>query len=1087
MRRWIWPVLGLVGVAIFLLLSPVANPEAQVDLNITRQQSLALSRTFLVQQGFDLTGYDSAVSFASDDDALVYLQRNRSLEESNRLAREYKVWHWSVRWFKPGEQIEYQVAVDTAAPNVLGFSRTLPEKAPGAHLTEAAALQKAGRFLEQNGYRLSEWKLVGSRSKEQPDRTDHHFEWQKTGVSVDAAYPKAEVDLQGDQPSLLRAYLLTPEPFQREYRRQSSVGDALAWVSFGLMFALWALALVFSIRLARRAAWSMGLWAGIGLTALSVAGAVNSFSLLKSQLPTNLPVAVSYATMVLVAVLGALLEGAGILFPAAAGQGLLVEMGRDGAPYFSRARERLLTPAFAASAFRGLCLAGIMLGYDTLFYYIGRKYLGVWSPATPRYSDILATPAPWLYPLTIGVTAAFSEEYTFRLFGVALAKKWLRWTPAALLVPAVMWAFAHSNYPVFPVWTRGIELTIFGTILGWVFWKYDIETTVVAHFTYDAFLVGWPLLLSGNGYYVFSGAVVTLLALVPALLGWVAARRRPKAPRVTAPAPPPAPAPEAAAAARLDIGGAWLDRLLGAIRTRPRLFVGAGLVGLAVAAVLSPRVTPTLAPEYQVTEAQAEAIARADLAQRGFKLDGLRVARKMEPQPFMPYVKSVAPAFVDAISQDYAGVRWAIRFYRPLDPVEYRVEVDMRTGDIAAFDRTLPRDAAGVRLPPDRARQLAEAFLKSRGADPDRMTLAVSAATSRDQRTDHQFVWETIDPRLPGTRIRREVVIQGDTVGEFESSYVHIPEAWNRQQSARSGWFILGGALAALGGLAGVVLAIIYLVRRQASWPTAGLLALSAAGLSVPPILAQWPAAPMAYSTDVVWSAFLAQQAIGYVFGPLAVGAGVAGLYIIGSVVARTQPEPLDLGQAALTGFATAGIAAGVSTLVLWSGSRFTAPDTAVPDVTGGYLALASFLLLPVAALALELLSRLWLQSLFSRWLKSRLMGVIAQAVVAGLIAIIGLPPGFPLQAVAAFLGNGIVYGLAYLAGGLPAVVVAGVVRALLQKGFLLQGAGIQPAAVTGRAALLLALLVPLAIWLWSNRLRSKGRRAGANRHQPEA
>ena len=39
-------------------------------------------------------------------------------------------------------------------------------------------------------------------------------------------------------------------------------------------------------------------------------------------------------------------------------------------------------------------------------------------------------------------------------------------SPARFLIPAAIWAFGHSNYPVFPVYVRGIELTIGGLLFG---------------------------------------------------------------------------------------------------------------------------------------------------------------------------------------------------------------------------------------------------------------------------------------------------------------------------------------------------------------------------------------------------------------------------------------------------------------------------------------------------------------------------------------------------------------------------------------------------------------------------------------------
>jgi hypothetical protein len=1067
LRKWFWPAIGLLGLVLFLLLSPVANPEAQVDLNVTRQQSIDLSRAFLEQQGFALAGYESAASFASDDQAVVYLQRTFPLAESNRLAREQKVWQWSVRWYMPGEQTEYRVAVDTAAPAVLGFSRErYPEAEAGARLGPEEARRAAERFLEGQGYRTADWLLVGQSSRERPARVDHHFEWQRRERSVGEALLKVNVDIEGDRPASLRAYLLVPEPFRREYSRQSSLGSGLATVSVLFIIGLWVLAVVLAIKLSMRgrAAWGLGLWGAVLLGVLSIAGAVNELPLVKGTLSTAVPPALTYVVMLLGAVLMGAFNGAQILFPAAAGQGLLTEMGRCGAPHFSRIRRGgLLTPAFAASAFRGLCLAGAMLGYDVLFYYIGRRYLGVWSPAGPRYSDILATPAPWLYPLTISVMAGFSEEYTFRLFGMSLARRYLRWMPAAVLLPAMVWAFAHSNYPVFPVWTRGIELTVMGALLGLVFWRYDIETTVVAHYTYDAFLVGWPLLFSGNAYYVASGAAVTLLALVPAGLGLVASRRGDIVEPPEAEVPRAVAVDEVVTAPLADRGSAELDQFVAFLRRGPRLWLGIGLLGLALAGALSPRVLSGPLRTYTVSADRAVSIAREYLGTRGFGLDGYSIARDMAQQPFAAYVSDVAPEHAAAISREYGGERWTVRFYRPLEPVDYWVSVDPRTGAVLSFMRNLPRDAAGARLEPDSAKALAEEFLRSQGAEAEGLSLVVSSATSRDQRTDHTFVWESADPRLPETKVRRGVVIQGEQAGRYDAPYVYVPETWERQREAENGWLLLAGAILGVGGLVGRVLAVIYLVRKRASLRIAGLLALGSAALLLPAIAARWPAAALNYDTEMVWSAFLAAQGVAWIFGPLVAGAAVAALWAVGAVVARRSPSSLPAGRAALAALATAGVSLGAGALFQLAGLDWAGPALGGPPAAGGWLGLLQLLAVPVGALAVECLFRGWLQGLLTRWLRSRSAALVAQAAVVGLL--IGFRSG-PGAGVTGLVTDGLVYGVAFLAGGLPVAAGARTVATLAWLGLALAGAGMAPAAAAGYGALALALAGPLLIWL---------------------
>jgi hypothetical protein len=127
--------------------------------------------------------------------------------------------------------------------------------------------------------------------------------------------------------------------------------------------------------------------------------------------------------------------------------------------------------------------------------------------------------------LTAGLVAASWEECTFRLFAVSLLKRYARWTPVALVVPAIIWAFGHSSYPIFPVYVRGIELTIAGVIFGLFFIKFDLVTVLIAHYVINALVVSVPLLRAGELSFQISGGAVILLAAAPAVVAALVRRR----------------------------------------------------------------------------------------------------------------------------------------------------------------------------------------------------------------------------------------------------------------------------------------------------------------------------------------------------------------------------------------------------------------------------------------------------------------------------------------------------------------------------------------------------------------------------------
>ena len=158
-------------------------------------------------------------------------------------------------------------------------------------------------------------------------------------------------------------------------------------------------------------------------------------------------------------------------------------------------------------------MASAMMGYISVFYYLGGTFFSIWSPITPEVSGYMASYLPFTIPLAVGMTAAISEEFTFRLFAIPLLKRYVRFTWLAVVIPAVVWAFLHSTYPVYPLYARGIELTIVGIALGYVFLKEGLLTALVAHFSFNAILLSLPLLSSGNMWLQFSGVAALLLTI----------------------------------------------------------------------------------------------------------------------------------------------------------------------------------------------------------------------------------------------------------------------------------------------------------------------------------------------------------------------------------------------------------------------------------------------------------------------------------------------------------------------------------------------------------------------------------------------
>src|SRR5262249_26520028 len=118
---------------------------------------------------------------------------------------------------------------------------------------------------------------------------------------------------------------------------------------------------------------------------------------------------------------------------------------------------------FFSAAVVGISLAAVHIRYVVAFYVFAGHF-GAWAPQDVKYQDSVNTLFPWISGAAIGLLASTNEEFTFRLFAIPFFQRLTgsRWI--AVIVPAFMWSFLHSNYPQEPPYVRGIELRLAGVV-----------------------------------------------------------------------------------------------------------------------------------------------------------------------------------------------------------------------------------------------------------------------------------------------------------------------------------------------------------------------------------------------------------------------------------------------------------------------------------------------------------------------------------------------------------------------------------------------------------------------------------------------
>jgi hypothetical protein len=406
---------------------------------------------------------------------------------------------------------------------VTAFSHTILEDAPGPSLSPDQARALAEGYLTgDRQLSLVDWEPTSTSAQKQPGgRTDHFFEWKRRGLTIGDADLRLAVTVQGDRVGSHRLWLRVPEAFQRQFSEQNNRAGFFSGLSYTLGFLGFGLAglLAYLIGVWRGGlSWRAGLVPALAVAVVSLLAGLNALPLQKSGYDTTQDYTLFWLQALLSQVLGAAFSAVPVLVLWAGGSYLSKHVWPRQDKILPRGDDRW--QILAGSGWRGLMLGGLMGGYTVLFYLIATQWLGGWAPLDTPYTNLYATPFPFMGPLEGGLLPATTEELFFRLVGISLLL-WLarrRWL--ALLVPGVLWAFAHLAYVRDPFYLRGIELTITSVfLLGLFFLRFDLTTTIIAHFTYNASLGALPMLRSGNPYFVVSGAIVIAAMLAPLLPG----------------------------------------------------------------------------------------------------------------------------------------------------------------------------------------------------------------------------------------------------------------------------------------------------------------------------------------------------------------------------------------------------------------------------------------------------------------------------------------------------------------------------------------------------------------------------------------
>ena len=875
---------GALGLACYIGLYDRAWPVASLNFRVDREQAFEAAETYLQELGHDLAGYESAQILGRAGMAQVFLERTLGLAEANGLVRDWlSVWFWQIRWFKPLQKEELRVWVDPGG-RVTGFSHGILESDEGASLPQEEARAVAEAFLtEVQSFSLDDYEPIEATSVDRPARRDHTFTWRKRDfVAGEDGHYRIWVSVQGDRPGGFGEYLKVPEAFAREYREIRSRAGMVTSITSKFRLVLIIAAVVVLVRKFRRRelSWRVPVILAVSTAGLSYLDSVNGYPISLFGYDTMQSFPSFMVNFLFGGLFSAALTAMAIVVYGTSGGAASRDVKGWSNPLARLSLRRWRSAAVGRVVLIGYGLAFAHLGYVTLFYILGRDHLGVWAPAgMTGYRNTYSTWLPWIYPLLTGLVAAVKEEFLYRLVAISLLLRWLKRPWLAVLLPGLVWAFMHSNYPHEPVGIRGLELTVVGVIFGLVFLRFGIWATTISHYVYNCFLGTYPMMQSDSLYFKLSGflaVAVICLPAIPAIWALVTGRRDADEPAEAPPADPAPAEPEVPASEAPETPEAPAVESKG---PRDYLVSRKGLVTFAVLGAAGWSAYFAFEP-YRFGEyarerlmPKADAIERAEeiRQQLGIELEGYRriasFSSSLGSGHFTHLLRKAGPARADTLAAENTSTwNWYVRWFRPLEKEELTIGIDGQ-GELSYLSHAVPESQEGAELEIEEAEVIARGFLlrylHRDVADTTLYRRLQGSSLKREKRVDHSFVWERTDIKVEDGEFRVLASVRGDRIGHGYMVY-KAPEEFLRELGERTAKSTVLHTLGVIALIATLVLAVIHLLRahRQGHvrWKIPLRLGLLVALLALLKSLNELPVFYRGYDTSVAMSTFLGDE-----------------------------------------------------------------------------------------------------------------------------------------------------------------------------------------------------------------------------------
>jgi sigma-B regulation protein RsbU (phosphoserine phosphatase) len=520
---------ALIGLAVFVWLTPKVNPRASVDVRYSRADIEQRATEFLQGMGLPVNGLDQGGWIAMDGTTQRFLSRRVGMEEANRILRSdsLSAHYWNIFWYnrnasKTQTKESFTVWMSLGG-EVLGFSRDIKDSVTLPSLDTQAARELARRFLQSRGIDLDGYAERTANDLKQANRIDHHFVLARgDSLSENTVW----IHVLGNQIGGFRRNFAPLGEFAREITEGATTATLVGTGSFSIVFLLVFFIIILFLKKYHEGevGTRTGVLAFIGIFVVSALGVLNTYHSLGAFAQIG---DLNYANVTLV--IGVMyifiievFLGAMVFAGWSVGESSARSVWPDKLAAADSALFRQFTTVdLGRSVLRGFGFGMVMLGVlSVCCWLILLSGKGLFLLTINGVGDAIV---PGLQPILTAFSTAVFGEVIFRLFFISYLKEKTRKVWPGVLVSTILWTaagYAMWDHPFGFLSIDGsiVFLFLLGLVMSFLFLRYDLVTSIVSLFVIVAFPLAVPLFVSSSavmvaGRYEFLAAILLPVAV----------------------------------------------------------------------------------------------------------------------------------------------------------------------------------------------------------------------------------------------------------------------------------------------------------------------------------------------------------------------------------------------------------------------------------------------------------------------------------------------------------------------------------------------------------------------------------------------